>query len=212
MPRGIRRFPLSSYRTRGLRLRSLLAQEHSAAASHLAAGPPGSERPVSCPRKASLSRTTSAALQAARLLTSDIRIPPATGRVKLFMEASNLLACGHLSHFIRSRGKPRSCAAPQVSGGLAFEVCNTSNSHFSGISPHATHSHGAVVHDGLWRSRAVTGASRAGRESRTGASPHRSESRSGASRALARVARWRERLVEGTGATGGGRGFPGAGG
>jgi hypothetical protein len=71
--------------SRGLRIRSLLAQEHSAAASHLAAGPRGSERPVSCPRKASLSRTTSATLQAARLLTSAPRIHPPTAFVKLFV-------------------------------------------------------------------------------------------------------------------------------
>jgi hypothetical protein len=71
--------------SRGLRIRSLLAQEHSAAASHLAAGPRGSERPVSCSRKASLSRTTSATLQAARLLTSATRIHPATAAVKLFV-------------------------------------------------------------------------------------------------------------------------------
>jgi hypothetical protein len=72
--------------SRGLRIRSLLAQEHSAAASHLAAGPRGSERPVSCPRKASLSRTTSATLQAARLLTSATRIHPTTASVKHFVE------------------------------------------------------------------------------------------------------------------------------
>jgi hypothetical protein len=71
--------------SRGLRIRSLLAQEHSAAASHLAAGPRGSERPVSCPRKASLSRTTSATLQAARLLTSATRIHPPTASVKHFV-------------------------------------------------------------------------------------------------------------------------------
>jgi hypothetical protein len=77
--------------SRGLRIRSLLAQEHSAAASHLAAGPRGSERPVSCPRKASLSRTTSATLQAARLLTSATRIHPTTAPVKHFVERVNFL-------------------------------------------------------------------------------------------------------------------------
>jgi hypothetical protein len=77
--------------SRGLRIRSLLAQEHSAAASHLAAGPRGSERPVSCPRKASLSRTTSATLQAARLLTSATRIHPTTAPVKHFVERAKSL-------------------------------------------------------------------------------------------------------------------------
>jgi hypothetical protein len=91
----------------------------SAAASHLAAGPPCSERLGERSSKSVPSEDSSAVVQAARPLTSDTRIHPGQRRVKLL--AIGVTAC-RLPPYATSRvyrsPRPRPRRQPPVPAGL----------------------------------------------------------------------------------------------